>query len=159
VSGRRRLLNLDSRLSTLDFSALVPLAGSAVLAAFAVASLPWEAGILRKPLTPFDLSAADSVAPGYALLRAAALFVPRDGSVVTCTEPRDPVRESYFYRFTVALLPGRRVLPTAIYGKFMDPGGWRDAAFQIVVGARPAEPPGDLLLDTPWGSVWRRARR
>ena len=137
----------------------MPLAGSALLVAFAVASLPWSAGLLRKPLTPFDLSAAAAVAPGYALLRAAALVIPQDGSVVTCTEPRDAVRESYFYRFTVALLPGRRVLPTAMYGQFIDPGDWRDAAFQIVVGPRPAEPPGEPLLDTPWGSVWRRVPR
>ena len=99
------------------------------------------------------------MAPGYALLRNAALVVPRDASVVTCTEPRDPIRESYFYQFTVSLLPGRRVLPAAIYGKFMHPGDWRDAAFQIVVGGKPAEPPGELLLDRPEGSVWRRAPR
>lgn len=151
-------MKTGSRLSTLDFPVLVPLAGSVVLLAFAVASLPWELGP-RRPLTPFDLSAASTVAPGYALLRSAAMVIPRDGSVATSTEPRDPVRESYFYRFTVALLPGRRILPTAIYGKFMDPDAWRDAAFQIVVGDKPAEPPGELILDTPWGSVWRRAPR
>jgi hypothetical protein len=39
----------------------------------------------------------------------------------------------------------------------MDPADWRDAAFQIVVGGKPAEAPGELILDTPWGSVWRRA--
>jgi hypothetical protein len=87
------------------------------------------------------------------------MVIPRDGSVVTCTEPRDAVRESYFYQFTVALLPGRRVLPTAIYGKFMDPADWRDATFQIVVGGKPREQPGELILDAPWGSVWRRAPR
>lgn len=137
----------------------MPLAGSAILVTFAVASLPWSVGILRKPLTPFDLSAADSVAPGYALLRSAAAVIPSGASVVARTEPPDPVRESYFYRFAVALLPGRRVLPTARNGQFIDPGHWRDAAFQVVVGGKPAEPPGDLLLDAPWGSVWRRAPR
>jgi hypothetical protein len=137
----------------------VPLAGSAILVAFAVASLPWSVGILRKPLTPFDLSGADSVAPGYALLRSAAAVIPPGASVVARTEPPNADQETYFHRFAVALLPGRRVLPTAVYGQFTDPRGWRDAAFQIVVGPRPADPPGELALDTPWGSVWRRAPR
>ena len=138
---------------------VVPLAGSAILVAFAVASLPWRFGILRKPLTPFDLSAADSVAPGYALLRRAATVIPSGTSVVARTEPPNAHQEAYFYRFAVALLPGRRILPTASNEQFIDPGRWRDAAFQIVVGGKPAEPPGELLLDAPWGSVWRRAPR
>ncbi len=135
------------------------LAGSAILVAFAVASLPWEAGLLRRPLTPFDLSAADSVAPGYALLREAAAVIPPGASVIARTQPPNARQETYFHRFSVALLPGRRILPTAMYGQFVDPGVWQDAAFQIVVGGKPAEPPGELLLDTPWGSVWRRAPR
>ena len=62
------------------------------------------------------------------------------------TEPRDPIRDGYFHRFGVALLPHARLVPA----------GSGDAEIVIVVGARPERPPGDLLLDTPEGSVWRR---
>jgi hypothetical protein len=137
---------------------LIPVIGSTILAAFTVASLPWRVG-LRRPYTPFDLSAANSYAPGYALLRDAAAVIPFGGSVVTRTVPYDAMRETYFHRFAISLLPGRRVLPAALYGQFVDPAVWRDAEFLILVGGRPAETPGELLLETAQGSVWRRRPR
>lgn len=128
--------------------------------AFALASLPWSADLLRRPRTPFDNSAAGpAVASGYVLLRNAGASIPEGSTVVVQTEPRDSVRESYFHRFAVALLPGARVLPAAFYGQPADPSVFRDAEFVIVVGIKPAVPPGELLLDTPEGSVWRRHRQ
>jgi hypothetical protein len=124
----------------------ISLIGSALLAALAVASLPWARG-WRRPRTPFDASASGSaVASGFFLLRNAASLIPRGASVVVVTSPRDPIRDGYAHRFGVALLPHARVLPA----------GSGDAEFLVVVGSRPARAPGELLLDTPEGSVWRR---
>ena len=62
-------------------------------------------------------------------------MIPFGGSVVTRTVPYDAMRETYFHRFAISLLPGRRVLPAALYGQFVDPAVWRDAEFLILVGA------------------------
>lgn len=132
------------------------LAGGAVLVAFAAASVPWSANPLRRPRTPFDRSAASSVASGFALLRDAAPLIPDGAVLVAWTEPRDPVQETYFHRFALALLPGREVLPAAYYGAAMPPEVWNRAGYVVVVGRRPARPPGRLLLETADGSLWRR---
>ena len=73
------------------------------------------------------------------------------------TEPRDPVQETYFHRFALALLPGREVVPAAYYGVTTPPEVWSRAGYVVVVGRRPAQPPGTLLLETADGSLWRRA--
>ena len=130
-----------------------------MLAAFAVASLP-PPDAWHRPRTPFDATAsASAVASGYVLLRNAAATIPAGGTVVVLTQPRDPMREGYFHRFGVALLPHARVLPAAFYDRPADPRFFQDAEFVILVGGRPAEPLGELLLDTPEGSVWRRLTR
>jgi hypothetical protein len=113
---------------------------------------------LRRPRTPFDHSAASWVAPGYSLLREASSVIPPGASVVARTEPPDPVQETWYHRLAVSLLPGRRILPAALYGHFVSEEVWRDAEFMVIVGARPAQPPGDLLLEAPEGSVWRRRK-
>ncbi len=135
---------------------IVPTVGAAVLAGFAIASLPWREQLFRRPTTPFDRSAAKSVAPGYALLVAASQVIPQGSSVVARTEPPSPMQETYFHRFAIALLPRQRVLPAALYGFFVNPDVWKDAQYMIVVGPRPIEPPGTLILATPNGTVWRR---
>ena len=135
---------------------VAPLVGAAALVAFAAASLPWKAGVLARPRTPFDRSAANSVAPGFALLREAEAVIPRGAVVVARTEPRDPGQETYFHRFALALLPGREVLPAAYYGMPTPPEVWSRAEYVVVVGRRPASEPGRLLLETPDGTVWKR---
>ena len=135
----------------------MPLAGAIVLVGFAAASLPWGAGILRPPLTPFDRSAASLSAPGFALLREASSVIPVGGRIVARTEPPDPIQETYLHRFADSLLPGRRVLPSAFYGRFVAPEIWKEAEYVVVLGPRPLQAPGQLLLETPDGSVWRRA--
>jgi hypothetical protein len=56
----------------------------------------------------------------------------------------------------VALLPGRKVLPAALWN---NPTHLEDQAeFLIVAGGKPAPAPGSLLLETPSGSVWQRGR-
>ncbi len=138
------------------FRLLAPLLGAAVLAGFAITSLPWKDGLLRRPRTPFDRSAASSVAPLYAMLTAARAAIPDGASVVARTEPPNAIQETYFHRFAISLLPGRHVLPSASYGGFLDPGAWKEAQYMVVVGPRPAPPPGRLVLETAEGSVWRR---
>lgn len=133
-----------------------PLIGAAVLVAFAAASLPWKAGVLARPRTPFDRSAASSVAPGFAFLRDAEAVIPRGAVVVAWTEPRNPIQETYFHRFALAMLPGREILPAAYYGVATPPEVSSRASYVVVVGRKPAEPPGRLLLETPDGTVWKR---
>jgi len=134
-----------------------PLIGGAVLVGFALASLPWNENLFRRPRTLFDRSAARSVAPGYALVAAAVPLVPAGATVVVRTEPRDPTAETYYHRFADALLPGRRALPASFYGRFTPAEVSRDAEYVLIVGTRPAEQPGRLLLETPDGTIWRAA--
>jgi hypothetical protein len=95
------------------------------------------------------------VAPGYALVTASLHRIPAGATVVVRTEPRDPVAETYYHRFADALLPGRRVVPAALYGEFSSPELARDAEFVLIVGPRPSEGPGELVLAIPEGTVWR----
>ena len=136
---------------------LPPLLGSAILVGFAIASVPWSDG-LRRPHTPFDRSRANMVAPGYALLSAAAAVIPPGASVVVRTEPADATQQTWYHRFAVALLPGRRALPAAYDDGPAPSEVWRGAEFVVVVGGRPAAAPGELLLETPEGTVWRSAK-
>jgi hypothetical protein len=149
----RRIPSLSRRESV---RLVAPLLGAAVLVAFAAASLPWKAGVLTRPRTPFDHSAASSVAPGFAFLRDAQAVIPRGAAVVARTEPRDPIQETYFHRFALAMLPGREILPAAYYGTATSPEVSTRASYVVVVGKKPAEPPGRLLLETPDGTVWKR---
>jgi hypothetical protein len=134
-----------------------PLLGAGLLTAFALSTVPFSASPLARPRTPFDRSASSSVAPGFALLTAARSVLPDDAALVTRTEPRNAVQETYYHRFALALLPGRRVLPAAAYGVFTPESAWSSARYVVVVGPRPASLPGALLLETPEGSVWRRS--
>ena len=63
-------------------SLLLSLAGSAVLAGFAVAALPFSRGIFRAPRTPFDASEAAFTVPAWILLERAEPLVPAAASVV-----------------------------------------------------------------------------
>jgi hypothetical protein len=136
--------------------AALALAGAAILAAVSLARVPWGRDLLRRPRTPFDRSAANAMAPVFALLSAAAGVVPAGASVAARTEPPDPIQETWVHRFAVSLLPDRRVLPVALYGRALPEGDWRKADYFVIVGPRPARDPGRLLLETPDGTVWHR---
>jgi hypothetical protein len=135
----------------------IALLGSALLAALALWHVPWKQGFAR-PRTLYDNSSARAVAPAYALLTAAALGIPQGASVVVRAEPPDAAMEMWYHRFAVALLPGRRALPSAFYGSFTPPEVWRDAEYLVVIGPRPRPEPGRLLLETIDGTVWLRSR-
>lgn len=132
-----------------------PLAGSAVLTAFALAQVPFSKGLLRAPSTPFDRSASGWIAPAYRLLSAASSVIPTNSSVTVRTEPPSPVLETHLHRFAVALLPNRRLLPGAIWD-VPTPELAQQAEFLIIRGPKPADPQGALILQTPDGTVWRR---
>lgn len=133
-----------------------PVLGAAVLVAVAASSLPWRAGVFIPPNTPFANSAAFHLGPGFLLLRDAEGVIPRDASVVVRTDPADLVQETELHRLALALLPGREILPAAYYGQATGPDVWGRAEYVVVLGRRPAEPAGTLLLLTGQGTVWRR---
>jgi len=147
-------------LSTRDsLRVAAPLLGAGILTALVLSTIPFAASPLARPRTPFDRSAAAGIAPGFALLSAARAVLPEGASVVTRTEPPDAIQESHYHWIAVALLPGRTLLPSAMYGVFTPPEVSATAGYVVVVGPRPAVTPGTLLLETPDGSVWRRSVR
>jgi len=145
------------RLRSTAAPVLLALLGSALLAALALWHVPWKQGFVR-PRTLYDHSSARALAPAYALLTAAALGIPQGASVVVRAQPPDATMETWYHRFAVALLPGRRVLPSAFYLGFTAPELWQEAEYLVVVGPRPSPEPGQLLFETPDGTVWLRAR-
>jgi len=137
---------------------LLSLAGSAILAGFSVAALPFSRGIFHAPRTPYDASDATFTVPAWVLLQRAAEVVPRDVSVVVRGEPPDATNDSYLHRFAVALLPGRKIIPAALWSVPTDPDELRKADYEIVVGKALPSPAGRLVLSIPEGSVWKRKR-
>jgi len=139
------------------FQLFLLLGGAAILAALAIGRLPHFPDLLQAPSTPFDRSAMPASAESYRLFQAAAAVIPSGASVAPLSQPRDPVRETALHREAVALLPGRRVIPAALWDA---PTHQEEGAdFLIVAGPRPSPPPGTLLLETERGTVWRRVRR
>ena len=128
-----------------------------MLAALALHGVPWFAG-LAPPPTPFS-HGVTFLGPAYSLLRDAAPRIPAGASVVVLAEPRHPGFESHFFRFGLALLPGRRVLPAAIFDSFTLPETWAAAEYRVVVHGGPTSGEDELVLATPSGSVWRRRKR
>jgi len=132
------------------------LASAALLTALAIARLPAFPDLLKAPSTPFDRSAMPASAVSYRLFQAAAAVVPAGASVAVLAQPRDAMRETALHREAVALLPGRKVVPAALWG--VPTGRELEADFLIMAGEIPSPPPGKLLLEMPRGSVWRRVR-
>jgi hypothetical protein len=132
------------------------LGGAAVFTALAIWRLPHFPDLLLAPSTPFDRSAMPASAESYRLFQAAAAVIPAGASVATLSQPREARQETALHREAVALLPGRRVVPAALWDT--PTGREGEADFLIVSGAIPSPTPGTLLLETPRGSVWRRVR-
>ncbi len=132
------------------------LGGAAVLTVLAISNLPRLPELLRAPSTPFDRGPIPAVAASYRLFRSATAVIPSGASVSPLSQPRDPVRETELHREAVALLPGMRVIPAALWD--VPTHREEESDFLIVAGPRPSSPPGALLLETPEGSVWRKAR-
>lgn len=137
---------------------LLALLGSAVLAGFSIAALPFSRGLFRAPRTPYDASDADFMAFSFVLLQRADALIPHGASVVARSGSSDPTADTYLHRFAVPLLPGRRIVPAARWGVPSEPQDLATAEYEIIIG-RPSSPPaGRLLLEIPEGTVWRRRR-
>ncbi len=143
---------LTSRRETLYLALL--LAGSAALSGLWISQLPLSATLLRPPSTPFDRGKAP-IAPIFRLLSRAATVLPDHARVVIRSEPRDASAETSLHKYGVALLPGRRVLPAALWST-PTPDLDDQAEYVIVLGRKPSSAPGTLLFETADGSVWRR---
>ena len=137
---------------------LLSLAGSAILAGLSVAALPFSSGLFHLPRTPYDANEASFLAPDWILLQRAAEIVPRDVSVVVRGEPPDATNDSYLHRFAVGLLPGRKIVPAAVWSVPTAPEALREADYEIVVGKASPPPASRLVLSIPEGSVWKRER-
>ena len=129
------------------------LGGAAVLLVISILRLPPFPDIVRAPATPFDRT-NPRMALDCRLLLEAATRIPEGASVSVVSAPRDFARETQLHREAVALLPGRKVIPAAVW----DTPTYADeqAEFLIVAGPHHAHERGTALFETPLGSVWRR---
>jgi len=129
------------------------LGGAAVLLALSILRLPPLPEIVHAPATPFDRT-KPGMALEYRLLQEAAALIPEGASVSVVCAPRNFTRETQLHREAVALLPGRKVIPAAVWETptYAD----EQAEFLIVAGPHHARERGTALLETPLGSVWRR---
>lgn len=128
------------------------LAVAATLTGFALARLPprpW-----RAPGTPFDLS-IPAAARDFAFLSEAARVLPAGASVVAHAEPANPAADDALGRMAIALLPGRNVIPAAVW-RVPNPDADARAEFIVIEGGFPAEGRGELVFQSGSGTVWRR---
>ncbi len=135
---------------------LLLLGGASALTALSISRLPSLPDILRPPSTPYDRSQTAAAAAHHRLFWEAAARIPRGFSVAPIAEPRDPAQETTLHREAVGLLPGRKILPGAVWNQPTHLEGQAD--FLIVFGPSPSPPPGILVFETEKGSVWRRVR-
>ena len=133
-------------------------AGSALFIALSIRRLPPPSEVLQAPATPYDHAASRDAVPALRLLRRAAAVVPVLASVACRSEPSNSTKDTSLYRYTVAMLPGRTVWPAALWD-VASPELEARAEYLVVLGPSPADPPGEALLETPDGTVWRRARK
>jgi hypothetical protein len=130
---------------------------AAILVGFSIAWLPPKKDLLKPPVTPFDRIPVPAISQSYRLVWRVSNILPADASVAILSEPRNPSFETSLFESGVALLNGRKVFPAALWGQPL-PNIERQADFVVVVGPKPASPPGTLLFECPDGSLWRRNR-
>lgn len=130
------------------------LAGATLLLAASLARLPSPLAVLELPPTPFHRS-SKHLEPAFVLLTYAREVIPRGSLVTVTSEPANPVLDIHTHHMAVALLPGRTVLPAALWGG-PRPDLAAAADYVVIVGARPQTFAGDLLLERREGTVWRR---
>ncbi|MGH9399828.1 MAG: hypothetical protein ACRD00_05635 [Thermoanaerobaculia bacterium] len=144
---------MASRAPRLTTTALTA-AAVLLVATLTLPHMPSPLALLHPPQTPYDRSRPRFV-PGFVLLTEARAVVPAGASVTVTSEPPDPALDADLHHLAAALLPGRRLVPAALFGATR-PDLARLADYVVVVGGTPAKPPGDRLLIRKDGSVWRR---
>jgi len=137
------------------------LGGAAVLLVIAAGKLPAPREIFRRPATPYDRTDTRQAAPAFLLLSHAADIIPSGAAATVRAQPRSAPDETMLHFLAVALLPGRRVLPSAAWSQFT-PEYEAQAEYIVIVGRLPARGSRDaeglrLLYSEPSGSVWKRA--
>jgi hypothetical protein len=137
------------------------LGGAAVLLVIAAVQLPEPREIIRRPATPYDRTDTRQAAPAFLLLSHAAEFIPSGAATTVRAQPRSAPDETMLHFLAVALLPGRRVLPSAAWSQFT-PEYEAQAEYIVIFGKAPARGSRDaeglrLLHSEPSGSVWKRA--
>lgn len=93
--------------------------------------------------------------PAFTLLTEARAVLPAGATVTVVSEPPDATLDTDTHHMGVALLPGRLVIPSALFGA-PRPDLARQADYVVVVGGAPSRPPGERLLTHKDGTVWRR---
>lgn len=144
-------LETSGQTGRLSVSALT---GAAVLLLATLARLPSPLALFHPPQTPYDRSKRHLV-PAFVLLTQARAVVPAGASVTVTSEPADAALDTDTHHLGVALLPGRLVIPAALWGTSR-PDLARQAEYVVVIGKTPAAPQGDRLLACAQGTVWRR---
>lgn len=95
--------------------------------------------------------------PAYELATAAAAIIPDGASFAVRREPPNADSQMLDQRVVVALLPGRRFRPDAVPGLPAAADWPAEVSYLLVVGTAPKDVRGQLVLETPRGTVWRRA--
>jgi len=133
--------------------AVVPLAGAGLLVAVAVLRLPPPRALLAPTATPFDRSKDPGAGPALALLTAADPLLPSGAPVAVRAASGSADETAYCTLLAASLLPGREVQAAETS---LESGR---AEYVVVVGAGGAPSEfGRIVLESPQGAVWRRAR-
>ncbi len=133
------------------------LVGAIFMTLMSVRKLSPFRDLLHLPATPFDRG-DPAAAAAFLFLQTAERVIPPGETATVMTEPRDAARESSLFGLSIALIPGRRLLPSAQWSVFT-PELSAEVRYVIVLGPRPATEPGSLVHADPLGTVWRRERR
>lgn len=133
------------------------LAGAIFMALMSVRKLSPFRDLLHLPATPFD-RCDPAAAAAFLFLQTAERAIPPGETATVMTEPRDAARESSLFGLSIALLPGRRLLPSAQWSVFT-PELSAEVRYVIVFGPKPSIEPGALVHADLLGTVWKRERR
>ena len=138
--------------------ALLALAGAGLMLLLAIRELPPPREWIHRPATPLARSKAEWSGTEYRLLTEAARVIPPGATVLVRVGTDEPWRADLSYKFAVALLPGRTILPATPGGRPLPPDLEAASAFVVFVGGKPEDRPRETILTTPGGAVWKQPR-
>ena len=124
----------------------------------AVRELPPAREWIHRPATPLARSKVGWSGMEFRILTEASRVIPAGATVLVRNAANQPWRADMSYRFAVALLPGRTILPAVSGGQPFPPERASAAEFVVLVGGTPADRPSETIVATPDGAVWRQTR-